>query len=204
MNSPWSELCNRRIEVRKFTSSALLLALTIPGCSDDGPSGLDAREMAEMMSGDTTMELDEDDLENFIAAMTDLKKVGADLESQTDDGPGDVKQFMNAMGARAEFLEVFDDHDLSQLEFFKIQTNVMKAFAALQSEALGGSLGKGLQGQLESLDAMKANLPPEARARMEEGLEAAKSQMASFMADIPEANLELVRKYMDQLKAALR
>jgi len=187
------------------SACAMLLAFLL-ACSDReaDPADSDSARTAAPDSSDPAAELEEEDVENFIGAMTELRKLGADLEGRLGENPSDARQFMTALGARNEWLEVIDDHGLDRETFAKVQASIVKAFVALESAGPAGDIQELLERNKTQLEAIKAKLPPEALEQMEAGSRAAAAQFEALMADIPEANLELVRKYRDKLQAVLR
>ncbi len=185
--------------LRRSLVPVLAALLGLAACSDDKESPQDSAIPGLGVQQNVLVELDDEDFQNFLAAMKDLKEKGAAMDAMEGS---DFSDAATGMRLTAEWLEVLDDHDLDIQSFQRIQYNVFMAFGALQSEKHLGQMQEEEaqdEGSAEEDETLEKDVANEIKQRMQD----ARAQVRNMYRDVPEANKELVKKYQAELDAVL-
>lgn len=192
--------------------SALTLLSLLFACSggDDsdsrGSGDSDDSTTADSMAGVNAMamELEEEDVENYLAAMKELMSSGSDLKSSMGEDPSAFQQFAAGLSFNDDWQDIIDDHDMDQTEFMKTHYNVMMAFAAEKMEEARAGMDKGMKDQLANLEKMKETMGEDAVNKMMEGMKQAQTQFDAMYESVPTANKELVAKFKEQIESIFK
>lgn len=195
------------LSLSALTLLSLLFACSGGDDSDSRGSGdSDDSTTADSMAGVNAMamELEEEDVENYLAAMKELMSSGSDLKSSMGEDPSAFQQFAAGLSFNDDWQDIIDDHDMDQTEFMKTHYNVMMAFAAEKMEEARAGMDKGMKDQLANLEKMKETMGEDAVNKMMEGMKQAQTQFDAMYESVPTANKELVAKFKEQIESIFK
>lgn len=156
------------------------LVLAAAACAQGYPG---SQAWFEALQAVEVREVSETELRNFIAAVEDLDAMETGIDMGTPD-------MFEAIAASDEAMSALRRNDFSAESFRSTLCNLALALGAL---SMGGQEAK----VVAQLEAMKTELPPDRYAQMEARL----LDSIRLFERAPEANVALVEKYRDELRA---
>ena len=139
-----------------------------------------ARQYQQDSQAVRTVVLTERDIKSFLAARTELEKLGP------------TTNLAQAAGRNAQTLAVLARHGFSLDSFGAVTTSIGLALGSLDAKTNDPA-------QEEALAKMKEQLTPAQYEMMRQQLDASTAMLADLQKQ-PAANVELVRKYRDQIE----
>jgi len=147
------------------------------------------------------MTLEESQLQGFLAAVTDLKALGTEAGGWQAN-MGRPEALMRGLQLSSAAQAVLQKHGIQDVtEFQRIGYNAAMAYGVLQNggkASMAKDLAKAKAEQAKALEQMRQHLSPEQLKALESQMNAGMA-MAGSLQDVPEANLELVKKYRTQM-----
>lgn len=163
-------------------------AETTETAADTGKK-LEAQQIPTLDALPEPVKLTEKTVKNFIAAAKELSKMGDEITLSDSD----ARDFWKGLSLSKEANEVLDDHGFKPVEFQRVGFSIGLAMAAEEM----AQNSEEIEEAKKNLEAMKGKLP-------EAQYNAMKKQMLGAMEmfeDVPEENVELVKKYKDEFDA---
>jgi hypothetical protein len=194
-----------RLSARFHTTSRLLLAVLLAaacggdarqaesGSATPSASASDPQVLAAGMV--RPVQLTERDVESFLGAARDLHQLGLRVDDERNDDPSSVTSFAEGLKLNAEAMGILRRHGFDLPRFQQVTYSVMMAAAAGEMEPNTASADMNAQ-----LEAMKAKLSPEQYEQMKQATAGATATMKA-LSEQPEGNIELVKRYKEQIKA---
>lgn len=149
------------------------------------------------------VELTDGQVSGFFAAMGDLEALGADAAGSTGPNPSKPEAFAAGLRVSGESMAILQKHGFTDTtDFQRVGYNVAMAYSVLEQggkAAMDAELEKAEADQAKALAKMKEHLTPEQYKVMEQQLGQAMGT-AKTMHDVPESNVELMKKYSEQME----
>ncbi len=147
------------------------------------------------------MDLTDAQVKGFFDAADELRAAGASAAGSKQ--AGSPTQFAKAFATSEEAVAIIKKHGFKDTtEFQRVGFNAAMAYGVLKQggkEAANARIEKAQARQKETLDRLKAQLKPEQykllEAQISSSLKTAKS-----MQDVPEGNVEVMKKYQDRME----
>ncbi len=160
----------------------------VPAAGGGGAPPAGAGSAMEQMK-DSFRKLERGEVEGYLAALSELKQLGLDLEQELGEDPSAYAQMAAGFQVKGEWAEVLEKHGLGGTTFHDVHLNVMMALGAVEMQANRAEAE-------ESMKAMEQYLTPEQRAQMMAAF--------SYFDDVPPENVKLIEGFKSQLESALR
>jgi len=185
---------------RWLTTIATATLLGLPGSAlaQEQPD----TPQAEMNKGlapevEEKMDLTDAQVKGFLDASDELRKVG-ETANKGNKSAGDAKQLAKGLATNEEALAIIKKNGFKDItEFQRVGYNAAMAYNVVRQggkDAVKARLDNAEAQQKVTLERLRAQLKPEQFALLQ--AQAAKSlQTARAMQDVPEGNVELMKKY---------
>lgn len=185
---------------RRGSGLALSLLVTMACGGGDKPAS-DAPGAAAAAAVFTAepVTLREQDVERFVTVMREFKRLGLETSKSAGDPGSSVTGMASAWGANREAMAILRTNDFDLPRFQQVTYSIMMAMAA--SEMEGKSMDT--QGSAAQLEAMKGKVPPETYEAMKKA-QAQATQMNQSMQNQPEGNIELVKRFKEDIESLNR
>lgn len=175
-------------------ASAVFLFALLPLAGHAAPKAADGEDRPDP----EPVVLNEQDIERFIAAVTELQQLGADYSPPATGKEGaehNAWRWSQGLSANDEALAIVKRHGFDSAEQFGLVTySITRAWAANELEKNRPQIEEAKR----QLAEMKGELPPRTYQMMEQRMLGA---LAHYQ-DQPKGNRELVAKYRDEIEAA--
>ncbi|MFG0318956.1 MAG: hypothetical protein ACF8XB_16920 [Planctomycetota bacterium JB042] len=182
------------------TASLLLAAsaVALVGCGDD-PAPADLSDATAGVQNAGTRALDEDSVNDYLAALKDLRESGLGPNTELGDDASGVEAMASGFAMKGEWEDVLDDHDLDGPSFMAIHVGLAKAFGRMMLDEKNGEIEAQQQ---EAYEKMKEAMGEEAAQKMLDAQKQALGQAAGMFGDVPPEHVELVREMREEIEAA--
>jgi hypothetical protein len=146
------------------------------------------------------MTLTDAQVKGFFDAAEELRDAG---EGASADVSTEPTKFAKGLAMGDESLAIIKKHGFKDtIEFQRVGFNAAMAYNVLQQggkEAVEKKIAKTEARQKETMDRLRAQLSPD-QVKLLEGQVTAAMATARNMQDVPESNVELMKKYGDRMK----
>ena len=176
----------------KSVLTTLLFSFLLIGCGGEDPNDNDYSDIsADELSG--KIELTDEKVDNYIAAMKELRATGEALESQ--------KNVAGALYASGKMKEVINKHNMTQNDFMAIQAAIAQALSAkmLKKTAESGA-NEEMINKLEG----QPGIAPEQIANMRKNLRENTERITKQLSEIPQGNIDLIERRFDEIQNATK
>ena len=186
-----------RMSARGVAALALGLMLS---AANVAPAQLPAMPNPQLLA--RPMVLSEATVERFLAATAEMKPLGDRIGAWTGGNPLDAATRAQALAVTTESMAILRRHGFADAaEFQQVAYNVAMANGVVTEggrEGLRRKLEANKAQQDEAIEKVGRQLPPEQRAMLSAG-SGSSSDPARMVQEIPDANVELIRKYSGRL-----
>lgn len=173
----------------------------LAGCGGDDEESTSTGASATAVDAVTgSRPLDEDTVEDYLAAMADLRERGLGPKAAPSD-PSAVQSFAQGLAVQDEWKDVLDDHDLDAESFLATHVALVKAYGKLMMDEKGDEVAKEQQ---KAYEQMKASMGEQAAEKMLAAQRNAMDAAAGMFGDVPAENVALVKKVRAQLEGTWR
>lgn len=150
------------------------------------------------------MDLTEEQVKGFLAAMDELKAQGDDAAEFSATKPDRPEAFARGMRFSAESDAIIKKHGFADAgQFQRVAYNAAMAYHVLESggkDAMRKKMDAAEAKRAEAMEKLRQHLTPEQVEMMEAQL-ATGLAVGRSMANVPDQNLELVKKYRARMDA---
>jgi hypothetical protein len=185
-----------------FVAVSLVVTMACGGgekpATDDAAAAAAGTTAATVFTGQPVA-LAEQDVEGFLTVMREFKRLGLETRRDSDDPMSSVGAMATAWGANREAMAILRDNDFDIPRFQQVTYSVMMAMAASEMDGNSGNA----QASAAQLEAMKGKVPPAQYEAMKKALEQS-TQMVEAMSKQPEGNIELVKRFKEEIDALSR
>jgi hypothetical protein len=182
---------------RALASVSLVLLTACGGEETEASNAAPSMETAFIAE---PVALTERDVERFIAVMKEFRRLGVEYDGKVDtDAGASIRNATTAWSANREAMDILRRNDFDVGRFQRVTHSIMMAAAA--SEMKGNE--SNMNAATAQLEAMKGKVAPEMYEQMKKAQEQGMQMRQSAM-NQPEGNVELVRRYRDELEALAR
>ncbi len=187
--------------MRPTLAARLLLAascVAFVGCGDD-PEPADLNDATLGVQDAGTRPLDEDSVDDYLAALKDLRESGLGPKTGLGDDASDVEAMASGFAMKEEWEDVLDEHDLDGKSFMAIHVGLVKAFGRMMLDEKNVEIEAQQQ---EAYEKMKEAMGEEAARKMLDAQKQALGAAAGMFGDVPPEHVELVKGMREELEAA--
>lgn len=150
-----------------------------------------------------TIVLNEQQVQGFLGAMTDLRALGDESANWNVPDSG-VQSYVAGMKFSADAKSILSKHGFTNEEQFQqVAYNTVMAHGVLKQggkDKVRKNLDKAASQQAAAMEQLKQHMSPE-QLKTIQGHAAAGMAIAGQISDVPDQNLELVKKYSSQIDA---
>ena len=187
-----------RISALLWTLIALIVGapIAVPAEDEAPPTPTKENPLAQNEMRDLTA----NEVDRYIAALQELKKLGLDASAQMEGDPSALKQRAAAAKYGEEMQKVLGRHDFDTQSFNDVHWNVLMAYLASELEQSNAEMQKAQAEQQQLLAEMKKQLPPE---QYEQAAKTMQQLMPALNAvtNVPDGNRTLVAARRTKLDA---
>lgn len=167
---------------------AFLVAFFFAGAAS---AQMSADDSLDLLKSVEPMSLSEKDVTGFIAAADDFDKEDVEIDGLDDGSAKTRSEMINRVKQNGAAVAIIKRHGFSVDRFADVSMNVMLAMGALEMQKNQPEIEQSMQ----QLEAMKGQLPPGQYEKFVDQIMGVRSAFARA----PDANVELVAKYRDQI-----